>query len=206
MARKEERTLEDLLGGDEDTPTQRPNLKDGEDNWAILRRGVTIGWLAGFLGMHPDTVKKRLGECPALSNQKGRERYDPKQALGYLITPKFDIKDYIRGMNPNELPPMLRKEYWQAEKNRLDYEERAGELWRTEAVIAALGMAFKHIKNQTQVFADDVEREGFLTPEQYKILNRRVDSYRDELFKLLCELPKESPNVLTERSDDHAES
>ena len=26
------------------------------------------------------------------------------------------IKDYIRTMSPNELPPMLRKEFWDAEK------------------------------------------------------------------------------------------
>lgn len=180
------RSLKDLLGPQDEEP-----VSTGESDWAKLRAGVTVSWLAGALRRDPKTVKKRLGPCKPKTRQGGVDLYDLEEAMSYLVKPRFDIKDYLKTMNPTELPSMLRKEYWDAELKRLKFEEIAGELWPTASVLAVFAEAFKRIKNQMQVWADDVERESDLTPEQYKALTRRVDALRVDLHKQLVEMPKD---------------
>jgi len=175
----------DLLGDEDEV-----RAADAEMDWSKLRLGVTVNWLAGAFRLDRKTVKKRLGPLsPKTKSSKG-DLYDLEQAASYLVKPQFDVAEYMKKMNPNELPPMLRKEYWEAENKRMTYEERAGELWPTESVVAVLADAFKAIKNQMQVWIDDVERDAGLTREQYAAMQKRVDQLRDELFAKLCELPK----------------
>lgn len=214
MTRK--RNIDDLLGDSpkpEEPPRRRrgrprkedtpPPPEDTESDWAKIRAGVTIGWLAGALRMDRNTVKKRLATLsPKAKRPAGGDLYDLELALPYLVKPKIDMRDYIRNMNVQELPPVLRKEYWAAEKSRLDWMERAGELWPTADVQSVLGEAFMLIKTTTQVWADDVEREAGLTKEQYKALIERVDQLREDLFAALCEMPKTHVHVLAERIEE----
>lgn len=185
MARR--RSMDDLLGS---TPEPEEERESVETDWAKLRKGVSLTWLAGFTRMDRKTVKKRLSDCPAIGKMSGSETYDPLLALSYLIKPRFDIRDYIKTMNPTELPPMLRKEFWDAENKRLKYQQTAGELWPTESVLAVLAEAFKRIKQTTQVWADDVEREAGMPREQYVALIARVDALREDLYRTLVEMPK----------------
>lgn len=186
MARSR-RNLDDILGN---TPEVEEDESTVETDWAKLRKGVSLTWLAGFTRMDRKTVKKRLADCPAIARKSGSELYDPLLALSYLIKPRFDIRDYIKTMNPTELPPMLRKEFWDAENKRLKYQATAGELWPTESVLAVLAEAFKRIKQTTQVWADDVEREAGMPREQYVALIARVDALREDLYRTLVEMPK----------------
>ena len=179
---------DDLLGPD---PDEEEVSSSVETDWGKLRSGVSITWLKGLTGMDHKTVKKRLGPCKAKGKKLGFDVYDPIEALSYLIKPKFDVADYMKTMNIAELPPMLRKEYWEAENKKLTYQERAGELWRTSDVLAVFAEAFKLIKTTTQVWADDVERDAGLKAEQYKALIGRVDALREDLYRTLCEMPKD---------------
>src|SRR5690606_19291643 len=136
------------------------------------------------------TDKTRVAPLAPTSKKPTGELYDLEIAMSYLVKPRFDIRDYMKTMNPTELPPMLRKEYWDAELKRRRFELEAGELWHTEDVLKVLADAFMSIKNQTQVWADDVEREAGLTTDQYDALRRRVDRLREDMFRSLCEAPK----------------
>jgi len=185
MARSR-RNLDDLLGNE----AEEVERETVETDWAKLRKGVSLTWLGGFTRMDRKTVKKRLSDCPAIGKMSGSELYDPLLALSYLIKPRFDIRDYIKTMNPTELPPMLRKEFWDAENKRLKYQQAAGELWPTESVLSVLAEAFKRIKQTTQVWADDVEREAGMPREQYLALIARVDALREDLYRALVEMPK----------------
>jgi len=176
-------------------------------DWAKLRQGVTIAWLAGAFRMDPKTVKKRLAPLAPKSKGSNRPLYDLEMAASYLVKPRFDVGEYIRNMNPMELPPVLRKEFWDAENKRLNYEERAGELWATERVMAVFAEAFVQLKNQMQLWPDEVEREVGLTKEQHKALAARVDALRVALHSIFVEMPKLAHNgsVLEERAlDDEA--
>lgn len=177
------RSLTELLG-------EPPEPEEAiETDWAKLRAGVTAAWLAGALGRDPKTIKKRLGPCTPKGKRNGAPIYDLEEAMSYCVKPRFDIKDYLKTMNPTELPPMLRKEYWDAELKKMNWQERAGELWRTADVLEVLAEAFKRIKAQMQIWADDVEREANMTPEQYKALTARVDALRRDLNKVLVDMP-----------------
>lgn len=180
------RSRSDLLG-DEPEPVR----EHVETDWAKLRQGVTVAWLAGAMRMDPKTVKKRLGPvAPKQKRPGGQDLYDLELAMSYLVKPRFDVREYIKTMNPTELPPMLRKEYWDAELKKLAWQEKAGELWPTDKVLEVFSEAFKRIKNQCQVWADDVEREAKMTPEQYRALIKRVDMLREGLHKVLIAMPE----------------
>lgn len=200
------RSKADLLGP-EPAKKRVVSEQDIEIAWNKLYQGVSLAWLAGFCRMNFQTVKKRLGDCPTLSGKNGQELYDPMEALSRLVKPKFDIGEYIRNMNPNELPPMLRKEYWDAAKKQIEVEQLQGELWRTEDVHGMVSDAFKVIKNQMQVWIDDVERECPITPEQYQVLNERVDALRQTLAEHLQNMEGHTPHVLglSNGADDNEE-
>lgn len=184
MARRD---LGDFLGEEPEEDSNGPV----ETDWAKLRQGVSIVWLKGLLKMDAKTVKKRLASCSPIGKKSGHDVYDPAMALSYLVKPRFDVKDYIKTMNPTELPPMLRKEFWDAENKRANYMERAGELWKTEHVVAVLSDAMKRIKTQLQIWADDVERDAGLNKEQYAALNQRIDSLREDIYNVLVTMPQQ---------------
>ncbi len=203
---KKRRSAADLLGDDE---PQAPiaNSEIGNAEWAKVRQGVTVTWLAGALTMDRKTVQKRLASCPVKSKgQGGFPIYDLGQAMSYLVKPNFDIADYMRTMNPSELPPMLKKEYWQAENSRALYMQRAGDLWHTDDVLAVFSEAFKRIKDTLQVFPDDLERETGINRTQYEEAQKRTDMLRDELARTLIEMPKhrQTRNLLSDDTDREA--
>lgn len=203
------RSAADLLGDEPDeridaTPRAPNNNEIGNAEWAKVRQGVTVAWLAGALTMDRKTVQKRLAKCPVKAKgQGGFPIYDLAQAMSYLVKSNFDIADYMRTMNPSELPPMLKKEYWQAENSRALYMQRAGDLWHTDDVLAVFAEAFKRIKDTLQVFPDDLEREAGLKKEQYEYTQQRLDALREELSRVLCDMPKhrQTKNLLAEDDD-----
>jgi len=196
------RSTRDLLGddpvsGQKSVPDPEVG-QEAESDWAKLRNGVTVTWLHQVLRMDRKTARKRLANCPIIGKGPGGvELYDIGTAMSYLVKPKFDIKDYLRTMNPSELPPLLRKEYWDALLKQQEWEKRAGFLWKTDDVLRVLGEAFQLIKTTTQVWADDVERSGGLTKEQYSWLNKRVDALRYDLHNVLVQMPNEKKTMST---------
>ena len=152
---------------------------------ADVHSGVTVAWLSQVFGMDPTTVKKRLGDCPPLYRRKAGYVYDVKVAAQYLVKPVFDVKAYLKNMRPSELPSQLQKEYWDAALKRQRWEERAGQLWRTDAVMETFGEVFKSLKFTLQLWADSLERQTGLSADQRKLLIAMVDSLQDELHKSL---------------------
>lgn len=179
------RVLEELVG------RGRRDRQDEDDatsfDLADMHAGVTVGWLSKVFGMDPSNVKKRLAECPPLHRRKAGYVYSLPQAAAYLVKPVFDADEYIRSMKPSELPNSLQKEYWDAMLKRQKWEENAGELWRTEAVIDVLGETFKTMKFQIQLWADGMERAVGLTDEQRTMLQGMTDALQRDLHKALVE-------------------
>lgn len=198
MARS--RSDDDLFG----VRTEEP-LPAAEMDWATLRKGVSRNWLAGALKMDVQTVKKRLGGVkPIKKGNNNQDLYDFAEAMSYLVKPRIDVAEYIRGMNPRDLPGALKKEFWQAENQRLSYMERAGELWHTRDVLKVFADVAQLIRTTVQVWADDMERTGQLDREQYAMLRDKVDSLRDEVHKSLVDMPRrqKTESVLADGLED----
>lgn len=157
-------------------------------NVTDVHSGVTVGWLAQVFGMDPTTIKKRLADCPPLYRRKAGYVYDLKVAAPYLVKPIFDVNKYLRGMKPSELPPQLTKEYWDAALKRQTWEERAGELWRTSAVMEVFSDTFLTMKSTMQLWTEDLERITGLSDEQRAELVKMIDSLQDEIHRKLVNM------------------
>ena len=155
-----------------------------------VQHGVTVGTLAGIFGMDPTTVRKKLRDCAPVMKRKAGYVYDLKVAAQYLVRPVFDAEQYLKSMKPSELPTHLQEAYWSAMTKRQQWEERAGQLWRNEAVLEVFGDVFQTIKFAMQLWPDNVERALGLSAEQRAMLIGMADSLQNEIHKRLVEMPK----------------
>lgn len=153
-----------------------------------VHAGVTVGWLSQVFNMDPTSIKKRLADCPPLHRRKAGFVYDLKTAAPYLVKPVFDVNKYLRGMKPNELPPQLRKEYWDASLKQQAWEENAGDLWRTKNVLEVFSDTFLMMKSTMQLWTEDLERIDGLTSDQRATVVRLVDELQNEIHRNLVEM------------------
>lgn len=190
------RKLSDLLG-----PTDDEEAVITTDSTEISK-GVSTRWLQIAFGMSARVVEKRLSYCPVkrICPKRNIKLYDLKEAASYLVKPQFDVGEYIRSMSHIELPNMLKKEFWQAEKLRLEYQEKAGELWPSEKVISVFAEAFGRIKNAMQVWVSDLERDTELSRHQFEFFQKKVDELREEIYDALVTMQEEktTPSALGE--------
>jgi hypothetical protein len=155
----------------------------------MLLKGVSTGLLSQIFRMDNMTVRKRLKDCPEVGKWRGgAPLFDLAQAAGYLVKPKIDIKEFIKSVRPADLPPYLQSEFWEAQVKRQKFEENAGELWRTEKVIALYAETFKLIKDTMNLWVDSIERESGLTGEQRDKLTQLVDGLQSEMHSRLLTL------------------
>ena len=184
-ARRNERDLSRLVARGKSLDSRHLPADINSD--AVLH-GVTANWLATVFGMHTNTVKQRLKDCPPSHRIKGGFIYDLKMAARYLVKPVVDIDQYIKTMKIEELPPRLQIEYWGAKQRRLNYEEDAGHLWRTEAVMSLVGTIVSTVRTKSRLWTEDIEAKAEITPEQRKVLNERVDALQFGLFEAMKEI------------------
>jgi hypothetical protein len=188
------------LFGDDYAPA-----KPEEENVVLDQRtnlaGVSIAWLATIFRMDHTTVKRRLADCPEVGRTKGNSpRFDVAQAAGYLVKPKVDIKTWIKSLRPSDLPPYMQSEFWDAQNKRQKFEENAGDLWRTDKVIALYAETFKLLKDTMNMWVDNIQKREGLTPDQRRILVAEVDALQNEIYKKVAELQasRKTPSMMQE--------
>ncbi|RID91899.1 hypothetical protein D2N39_11735 [Gemmobacter lutimaris] len=137
-----------------------------------LDRGVTINWLAqAFLKPRKD-VEKLLARCPILRMGPNSSKiYDFRVAAAFMVPPRVSVKDYIKNLEPKDLPERLRSEFWSARLKEQKARLIARELWRSEDVQAAFGDVLKLIKDTVLLWTDTVEESSGITDEQRAILD-----------------------------------
>src|SRR5258708_7976004 len=68
-------------------------------DWSATLAGVSITWLSNAFRMDRQTVKKRLARLEAMGNgHAGQPIYDFVQAAAYLVKPKVNVAEYIKGL------------------------------------------------------------------------------------------------------------
>lgn len=196
-------TRRNLIDDDEDQSSTEQ--QDVSLEMRHVLGGVTIGWLATVFRINNLTVKKRLANCPELKKGRGNSVvFDLAQAAAYLVKPKIDIKEFMKSVRPQDLPPYLQSEFWEAQVKRQKWEENAGELWRTEKVVELYAETFKLMKDTMNLWVDGLERENGLTNEQRDFLIQAVDGLQKELHQKLVGLQdrdEKTPNQLAEMKD-----
>jgi hypothetical protein len=169
---------------------QEPDPEQAHMTVADALHGVSVSWLSQVFSMDPGTIKKRLKDCPPLHRRKAGFTYDLKVAAQYLVKPSFDIDAYMQTMKPSELPTHLQEQYWSAMTKRQQWEEKAGQLWRTDAVLEVLGDVFQTIKFTMQLWPDNIERLIGLTGDQRRLLVGMLDEMQKDLHGKLVDMPK----------------
>lgn len=165
--------------------------------------GVTVAWLSSVFGMDERTVKAKLRFCPVKrSRRRGRTMvtnfYDIKEAARYLVVPAVTTQDVLRELKRGQLPPALQQSVWDALLKRQTWEERAGQLWRTEKVREVLGSSFQSIKFTTQLWAETVERSAELSQEQRDLIVSLSDQLLSDIYDAMvkkAEAPGTGPQL-----------
>lgn len=170
-------------------PSQTIEYRQGaEVTSSLIATGeATISQLAALFRTDAKTLPQRLRRLTPTGKRNGYAVYDIREAASFLIKPGYDIEDFIRQMSPQELPPLLSKEFWNGQNARLKYERELGNVWPTDEVVAFLGQLQSAVKMQLLLVADDVDREDALTGGQKAIVRRIMDGAIDALQKAIVE-------------------
>lgn len=158
--------------------------------------GVTISFLAQVFAMDHNKVRRKLVNCPVKRRQRRgttqvQHIYDMATAASYLVEPKIDPEDIIKSLRREDLPPSISTAYWDAQLKRQQWEEKAGQLWRTEVISSVIGSMFQTIKFTIQLWADTLERQTGLNEEQRDLLNTLTDELQKQMFDSLRENAKD---------------
>lgn len=213
--RAKDAAIDDAIGG----RSARRDLGEvargrrNEDAWQgvtmnqdVVMRGVTANWLAQVLNQNVTSVKQKLKDCPPIHRRKEGYVYDFKQAIGYLVKPVFNLDDYVKNMRIEDMPVRLQSEYWNAKNKRRAYELEAGELWRTEQVFDVFAEAFQAVKQATQLWSAEMERERALNEDQREFLGEKIRHLQEDMYKKLVEIATKptTKSVLQEELEEEA--
>jgi hypothetical protein len=158
----------------------------------ILATGeATMSQIAQMFETDAKTLPQRMKGIIPAGKRNGYRVYNIREAAGRLVKPGFEIEDYIRQMSPQELHPLLLKEFWNGQKARLDFEIKQGNYWPTGDVVEFIGVIGQGIRQTLLLVVDDIDREEELTDGQRAAFRRITDdaitAMNDEITKRLQE-------------------
>lgn len=78
---------------------------------------------------------------------------------------------------------MERRAWYQSENERLEVERKKGQLVPASTVEAEFAVLIKGMVQRLDTLADVLERDAALTPGQVEIVQRTVDSVREEMYR-----------------------
>lgn len=154
-----------------------------ESTTAMIFDGVTKSQMVDVFKMDIRTINRRLAvsDVTPSGTRNGYDIYHIREVAPWLLPPKMDMERYIKNMNPQDLPKMLSKEFWNGLKSRQDYRLRENELWETPEVHACLSELVQVMVMSSRTIEDQVDRLAELSPKQREILRQTIRSLMDSL-------------------------
>lgn len=155
---------------------------------SAIYRGVNQDQLMRMFKMDHRTAKRKMMEARAggirpIGTKYGGDLYVIHEIAPYFCKPVMDPSEYIKSMDPRELPKILTKEFWAGQRSRQDYEEKAGLLWSTEKIIEEVGELMKLFKMSALLTLDAVERQTELTASQRQIIRSLTNGMLADLIQ-----------------------
>lgn len=152
----------------------------------ILATGeATMSQIAQMFETDAKTLPQRMKGIIPVGKRNGYKVYKIREAASRLVKPGYEIEEYIRQMSPQEMPPLLSKEFWNGQRARTAYEKEIGNLWPTEDVVALFAVLEQGIRQTMLLLVDDIDREEGLTTGQRKVFRRITDqgvtTFKDKL-------------------------
>lgn len=155
----------------------RPPKASDEVTSEIMATGeATMAQIAQMFNTDAKTLPKRMRGILPKGTRRGYKVYSINEAATRIVTPGYEIEEFIRQMSPQELPSHLLKEFWAGQKSRVEYETKIGNLWDTGKVVEIVAEQMNLTRMTLLLFADDVDREQKLTDRQRGVIRRMVDA------------------------------
>jgi hypothetical protein len=140
-----------------------------------LDRGITTTWLCQAFTLPRKRVEQLMVKCPVLRiGQNNARIYDFRVAMGFMVKPRMNLKTYLEGLEPKDLPEQLRSEFWGARLKEQKARQIAGDLWLSSDVVASYGELFKLIKSTMMLWPDSLQENTDLNNEQRDLLDDMV--------------------------------
>lgn len=136
---------------------------------------LNINQIASLTGLHRQTVSKRLSSLtPAPGSNSRLKRYKLSDivCLGLQERASADV---------DSMSPTDRRAFFQAENERLKFEERTGELVTAFDMARELSLVAKCITQGCETLPDTLEREVGLSPTALITVQRVIDDWRDQI-------------------------
>jgi hypothetical protein len=180
-----------------------------DESLAAIYQGVNQDQLMRMFKMDHRTAKRKMmeareGGVKPIGKKHTAELYAIHEIAPYFCKPVMDPSEYIKSMDPRELPKILTKEFWAGQRSRQEYEEKAGSLWRTEKVVEEVGELMKLVKMSSLLMLDAVERQTELSDRQREIIRSLTHGMLNDLMKRVDSKFKvpEADEQLQEKTDD----
>jgi len=156
------------------TLIQRKNQLDA-DSQTMIYDGCNLTQLTKIFNMDRRTIEEKIRNVAPFDTRSGYPVWRIVDVAPHLVKPAYDVENYIKRMNPDDLPPALTREYWNAKKVRQDFLKSSGELWPTAQVIQCYGKLFQTLRMSWLLTRDAIERDMVLSAAQREAMVRHMD-------------------------------
>jgi hypothetical protein len=152
-----------------------------------LTEGCSISDLAVIFSKCKRTVSQRLRNCKASGHRRGYLIYNVAEASRFLMDPLVDIEAYIRQADPNDVPPLLLKEFWSGQLNKQRFETGEANLWPTADVKVMFIDVFEKLRAGIRSFSGSVDAQTGLSEKQRKLMSELSAGLLVELQRTLVD-------------------
>lgn len=177
-----------------DTPKVRARRTNQIDKHteAMIFQGCTQSQLVMIFKMDRRDIAQRImhAQVDPCGERGGFPIYQISEVAPYLVKPRHSaakIEEYLKKMNPADLPKVLAKEFWAGQRSRQEFLIREGDLWETDQVMQVFSEAFKVIRQSALLFRDAIDKQHMLTNEQSKFLEGLTDGLLHDMANRLQE-------------------
>jgi len=176
MADEADITIEEII--------ERGFVFDETSADSIIFEGADLKQLSNIFRMDKKTIQAKLqGNVEPVAKRGKAELFNIREAAAYLVTPPYDIDEFIRKMTTvQQLPFMVRKEFWAGMRSKQAYEKDAAELWPTTEVEEILTKVFLTTRQSLLISREIVERETELTAKQRKLIIEIIDNTLNQIY------------------------
>ena len=150
-----------------------------------FRQGWSISWLADQFRLDRRTVTRRIRDAgiPPAGQQSGFPVFRLADVAPVLVDP---ISRALEGtVDPRDLPPKDRKDFYQSENERLKVETTMGALVPAVEVEADMAELVKMAVQFLETLPDVLERKLSLQPDQVIKVQERCDHVREQLYQAI---------------------
>lgn len=161
-------------------------------NVSHFQSGWSISRLADELRLDRRTVAKRLRDAGIAPSGKrnGSEVYQLADVALAILAP--ELASGAGGgavVDPRDLPPKERKDFYQSENERLKFETTTGALVPAVEVEAEMAELVKTMVQFIETLPDVLERKLSLSSDQVIAVQDRCDHIRQQLYQKITREP-----------------